>query len=114
MSNENINESIRFTYVSDWTENVISISICDEEIKKGLPVVTVAFNGSIEEIALQDISELISVFQSLLLKVSPFTDKENFERNKIVLQKTNSEKWIRMFERYHKISSEKTESIDME
>lgn len=96
-----ISKQIRYTYANEQTMNVISVSICDEEIKCGLPAVIVSLNNISSEVALQDIFGLVTILNSFLAELSLFTNKEDFEQNKIVLEKISSEKWMRMFEHYH-------------
>lgn len=108
---DNESRQVRYTNTNKVTDDIISIAICDDEIKFGLPVVTISINNEVTEIPLQDIADIASLINSLLAEIKPFTDREEFERNKIVLKKTTTEKWMQMFEHYHEIT-EKNDKIE--
>lgn len=104
---DNESRQVCYTINNELTNDVISASICDEEIRFGLPLTTITVNHNFIELPLQDIPDIIASLQSLLRETSSFTDKEQFERNKIVLKKTTTEKWMQMFEHYHEINRKK-------
>ena len=102
MNDENASRIVRYTDSNKLTNNVISVSICDEEIRYGFPSVTLSINNSYTiELFLQDIPTFMSILESILKEVNVFTNFDIYESNREVLEKINTEKWIQMFEHYH-------------
>lgn len=80
---------------------VIEIALWNEEEKPGFPAVIASIHGVEIQITLQDVPEIISVFQSFIDRLFPFMDPFSFEKNKIVLRKTSEQSMVPLFERYH-------------
>lgn len=91
---------------SSLTGCVIEIALWNDEIKEGFPSVITSIHGVEIQIALQDVSEIISVYQSFIEELSPFMNPFDFEKNKIVLKKTSKKGMVTLFERYHKSMKE--------
>lgn len=84
------------------TKCKMGVALWNEEVRPGLPVVIVSIDGEESQITLQDVVALFMILQAFFEKLSPFMDFKNFEKNKIVLRKTDKTGIISLFERYHK------------
>lgn len=97
-----VTEVIYLENENQETKCKFGVALWNDEVKPGLPIVIISIDGEESQITLQDVVTLSMVLQTFFEKLSPFMDFENFEKNKIVLRKTDKTGIISLFERYHK------------
>lgn len=102
MINEHtVSELLYCNKENSQTGCIIEIALWNDEIKEGFPVVITSIHGIEIQITLQDVSEVISTYQSFIDKLSPFMDSLDFKKNKVALKKISERGMVPLFERYH-------------
>lgn len=97
-----VTELIYLENENQETKCKFGVALWNEEVRAGFPVAIISIDGEESYLTLQDVVALFMILQAFFEKLSPFMDFENFEKNKIVLRKTDKTGIISLFERYHK------------
>lgn len=93
------------SYSNEQTQDMITVSLHNEEIEPGFPVVLISTKDDVVRVSLQDAFEMIKMLNSIFIKMYPFVDRGCFERNRFILKQRGYEKWVCLFDRYHRTVS---------